>query len=317
MTAMSSGSAVPAVEVVDVVVDGSVGVVEPPVGWWSAFRRQRFVRRFVRNRAAMVGVGFIVFVFVLAVVGPWLQPYDPNAQDLKNTFAGPWSAGHVLGTDNLGRDTLSRLISASRVALVASFETVGVALLLGVPPAMVAGFLRGKVDWLMSRVADAIQSLPPLILAIAIVAALGPGLRNAMLALGIIFAPNFFRLTRAAVLEVREETYIEASRSIGTPTLRILRKRVLPNILPPLLVQVSLVAGFALVAEASLSLLGLGVQPPQASWGSMLGQGYNFIGVQRWLVVWPGLAISLTVLACNVVGDGLRDSIGKEIRTER
>jgi peptide/nickel transport system permease protein len=169
----------------------------------------------------------------------------------------------------------------------------------------------------MSRVADALQSMPPLMLAIAIVASLGFGLRNAMIALGIVFSSGFFRLTRAAVMEVREETYIEASRSIGTPIPMMIRTRVLPNVLPPLLVQSALVAGFALIAEAGLSLLGLGVQPPQASWGSMLSQGYNFLLLDPWQVVWPGLAISLTVLACNVVGDGLRDAIGKETRVER
>ncbi|MGD9701569.1 MAG: ABC transporter permease [Acidimicrobiia bacterium] len=296
--------------------DGISAAVEQP-GRWKTFTHRRFVRRFARNRGAMVGLTFLGVIVLLAIVGPWVQPLEPDSQDLKNTFAAPFTSGHPLGTDNLGRDTLSRLIAACRIAVVASLQSVGVAMLLGVPPAMLAGFLKGRVDWITSRFADALQSLPPLILAISIVAALGPGLRNAMLALGIIFAPNFFRLTRGSVLEVREETYIEASRSIGTPMLRILRTRVLPNILPPLLVQISLVAGFALVAEASLSLLGLGVQPPQASWGSMLGQGYNFIGIQPWLVVFPGLAISLTVLACNVVGDGLRDSIGREIRTER
>ncbi|MFT3855309.1 MAG: ABC transporter permease [Ilumatobacteraceae bacterium] len=298
------------------IADSLADAVETP-GFWSRLVHQRFVRRFVHRKAAMVGLGFLVLIGLVAIFAPWIAPHDPDQQNLTSTFLPPLSEGHLLGTDNLGRDTLSRLVSASRIAVVASGETVLVALLLGVVPGMVAGYLRGRVDWVMSRVADAVQSLPPLILAIAIVAALGPGLRNAMLALGIIFAPNFFRLTRAAVLEVREETYIEASRSIGTPIGRILLSRVTPNILPVLLVQISLVAGFALIAEASLSLLGLGVQPPQASWGSMMGQGYNFLGLQPWLVVWPGLAISFTVLACNVVGDGLRDSIGKEIRVQR
>ncbi|MCU1503858.1 MAG: transporter permease, partial [Ilumatobacteraceae bacterium] len=217
------------------VVDDESAPLETP-GPWSAFVHQRFVRRFVHRKGAMVALGFLLLVVVIAIICPWIQPYDPKAQDLNNTFAGPFTHGHLLGTDNLGRDTLSRLLSSCRIAVLAASESVGVALVLGVIPGMVAGYIRGRVDWVMSRVADAIQSLPPLILAIAIVAALGPGLRNAMLALGIIFSPNFYRLTRAAVLEVREETYIEASRSIGTPMHRILRSRILPNIMPTLLV---------------------------------------------------------------------------------
>lgn len=280
-------------------------------------RRGRMARRFVRNRGAVVAFGFLLFVVFVAIFAPWLAPHDPEATDGSNTFAPPLSDGHLLGTDNLGRDQLSRLIDACSVAVGASVITVVVAVVIGVPPGLVAGYLRGRVDWGMSRVADALQSMPPLMLAIAIVASLGFGLRNAMIALGIVFSSGFFRLTRAAVMEVREETYIEASRSIGTPTLTIIRKRVVPNVMPPLLVQSALVAGFALIAEAGLSLLGLGVQPPQASWGSMLSQGYNFLLLDPWQVVWPGVAISLTVLACNVVGDGLRDAIGKETRIER
>lgn len=276
--------------------------------------RHGFLRRFARNRSAVVAFAFLAFLAVVAIIGPWITPYPPNAQDLSNVLADPFTDGHVFGTDELGRDTLSRVIAGTRVAVLASAYSVAVALVLGVPPGLVAGYFGGRVDQVIMRVNDAVQSFPPLILAIAMVGILGPGLWNAMLAIGVIFAPNFLRIVRGSVLEIREEAYIEASRSIGTPTLRIVRTRVLPNVLPPVLVQTSLAAGFALLAEAGLSFLGLGVQLPQASWGSMLGNGYRFFSRQPWLIVFPGVTIALTVLAFNVLGDGIRDSIGREER---
>jgi peptide/nickel transport system permease protein len=279
--------------------------------------RRRFLRRFKSNKGAMVAFFFIVLLIIVAIIGPWITPNDPNKQSLLDMLADPFKGGHVLGTDELGRDILSRLIVGTRVAMLASGQAVGIALILGVPPGLLAGYFGGWVDLLIMRITDAVQSFPPLILAIAMVGILGPGLRNAMLAVGVVFFPNFLRIVRAAVLEVREETFIEASRSIGTPTSRILRTRILPNVLPPLLVQISLAAGFALLAEASLSFLGLGVQPPQASWGLMLGRGYDNLSRQPWLIVFPGVLIALAVLAFNVVGDGLRDSIGRETRRER
>jgi len=279
--------------------------------------RRRFLRRFKSNRGAMIAFGFIVFLTIIAIIGPWIAPYDPNKQDLANTLADPFTNGHFLGTDELGRDTLSRLIVAARVAMLASAQAVTIAMILGVVPGLLAGYIGGWFDLIVMRITDAVQSFPPLILAIAVVGILGPGLRNAMLAVGIIFFPNFLRIVRGAVLEVREETFIEASRSIGTPTMRIVRTRILPNVLPPLLVQISLAAGFALLAEASLSFLGLGVELPDSSWGQMLGRAYNNFSRQPWLIVWPGVTIALTVLAYNVMGDGLRDSIGREVRREK
>lgn len=297
----------------------SVVVLEEPevMAGEAISARRRFLRRFRSNTGAMIALGWLVFLGVIVVVGPWIAPYDPNAQDLRNTLAGPFTDGHILGTDELGRDTLSRLIVATRVAFQAVNIALAVAIVIGVPPGLIAGYFGGWVDLIIMRITDAVQSFVPLILAISLVGILGPGLRNAMLAVGIIFAPNFLRIVRGSVLEVREETFIEASRSIGTPTLRIIRTRILPNVLPPLLVQISLAAGFALLAEATLSFLGLGVQLPQASWGSMLGRGYSFLSRQAWMIVFPGVLIALTVLAFNVIGDGLRDSIGREVRRER
>jgi peptide/nickel transport system permease protein len=278
--------------------------------------RGRFVRRFRQNAGAMIALAFIVFLIVIAIIGPWIAPYDPNKPNALNNFVDPFQGRFVLGTDDLGRDTLSRLIVATRVAMVAVAEAVAVGLILGTPPGLVAGYFGGWVDMVVMRITDALQSFPPIILAITVVGVLGPGLRNAMIAVGIVFAPNFVRILRGSVLEIREETFIEASRSIGTPTVRILRSRILPNVLAPLLVQVSLAAGFALLAEAGLSFLGLGVQLPDASWGVMLGRGYVSFARQPWLIVFPGVMIALTVLAFNVLGDGLRDATGREVRRE-
>ena len=274
---------------------------------------RRFRRRFLTRKPALVALGFIVVVILIAIFAPLVAPYDPLDQDLRNTLQGP-SGSHLLGTDELGRDVLSRMIFGTRVSLLAALQAVGIAILLGVPPGLLAGYFGGWVDTLTSRINDTVMSFPPLLLAIAIVGVFGPNLRNAMLAVGIIFAPRFLRLMRASVLAVKEETFIEASRSIGTGTARILRTRVLPNSLSPMVVQVSLSLGFAMLAEASLSFLGLGVQPPEASWGAMVGRAYRFLDQSPTLVLFPGVAIVLAVLAFNVLGDGLRDSVGREVR---
>jgi peptide/nickel transport system permease protein len=276
------------------------------------FWRHQIVRRFLSNKLAVIGLIGLSILVVVAIFAPALAPYDPGRQDLSATFADPFSPGHVLGTDNLGRDVLSRLIDATRVALGASALALVTALVIGVLPGIAAGYFGGWVETVVMRITDALQCLPPLILAIAVIGAVGPGLRNAMLILGVIYAPNFVRVIRAAILEVKEETFVEASRSIGSSTSRILMTRVIPNAIPPVLVQIYLVFGFALIAEASLSLLGLGAQSPTASWGSMLSQGYTYLNQSPWLVVPPGLAITLTVLFCNLVGDGVRDSIGRQ-----
>lgn len=275
----------------------------------------RFTRRFRRQRAGLVAGAFLLFILFLAIFGPWLAPHDPNAQNLSLYLADPFTSGHLLGTDELGRDVLSRLIYSARVSLLAATLAVSIGFAIGVPLGLIAGFVGGKVDGFLMRVTDAVMAFPPLILAIAVIGALGPSMVNAMTAVGIIFAPRFIRLVRSSVLTVREETFIEASRSMGTPAHWIITRHVLPNSLSPLIVQVSLAAGFSLLAEAGLSFLGLGVQPPDASWGTMLGRGFRVGGEQAWLVVWPGLAIALSVLAFNVLGDAIRDSLGREVRT--
>lgn len=276
---------------------------------------RRMVRRFVRQPGPMVALGFLVLMAILAALAPVITRFDPDATNLRNALQGP-SAEHWLGTDELGRDTFTRLFFAARVSLLAAVQAVGVGLLLGVVPGIVAGYAGGWVDAIIMRITDVFLAFPPIILAIAIVGVLGPNLRNAMFAIGLVFAPRFLRLMRSSVMQVREETYVEASRSIGTPTFGILWRRVLPNSVSPLIVQLSLASGVAMIAEATLSFLGLGVQPPQASWGSMVGRAVRHIDRAPWLIVFPGLAIAVTVLALNIFGDGLRDSFGRETRRE-
>ena len=275
--------------------------------------RQRFVRRFKRQRLAVAALVFLVLVGLVAIFAPWLTPTDPNQIDLGNALQPPFN-GKGLGTDQLGRDVLSRLIAASRVSVQAAVQSVGIGLVFGVPAGLAAGYFGGRVDRLIVRISDALLAFPPLVLAIAVIAVLGSNLTNAMIAIGIIFAPRFLRLARAEVLSIREETYVEAARSIGTPSWKILSRHILPNALPPLIVQASLSAGFAMLAEAGLSFLGLGVQPPRASWGSMLAEAAAVINREWTLMLAPGICIIVITLAFNILGDGLRDSIGRETR---
>lgn len=274
---------------------------------------KRFRRRFFSNKTAVVALVFLVLLVLVSVFAPVLAPYRPEAIDVANRLAGP-SVDHWLGTDGLGRDMFSRLLYAGRVSLYAAAVAVSLAVVIGLPFGLLAGYLGGRWDWAMGRVADALMTMPTLILAVAIIAAMGPGLTNAMIALGIVYSPRLFRLVRGAALAVRAETYVEASVSIGTPNRTIIRRHILPNILSPLLVQVSTMMATALLAEAALSFLGLGVVPPTSSWGVMLGRAFNEIRTVPLLIWWPGLAIAFTALAFNMLGDGLRDALGREVR---
>jgi peptide/nickel transport system permease protein len=276
----------------------------PPTGHRST------LRRLLHQPAAVMALAYLLVLALVAVLAPIITPEDPNAQDLDRPFADPLTAGHPLGTDELGRDTLSRLAHATPNAFFAVVVSVSIALAVGVSLGLLAGYAGGRVDFVVMRITDAAQSFPPVIFAIAVVATLGPGLGNTMVALGFLFAPGFLRLTRAVVLDIREEPYIEASRSIGTPARTIVRTRVLPNALPPLVVSTALTAGFVLLAEAGLSFLGLGVQPPDPSWGAMISRGYANFTRQPWLIVFPGVTIGLTVLAFNTLGDGLQKALG-------
>ena len=275
--------------------------------------RRSWTRRFLATRTGPFALGFLLLVAAVAICAPLISPYDPNAQDLANLRGSP-SSEHWLGTDNLGRDIATRLLYAARISLVAAVQAVGLAVVLGAPFGLIAGYFRGWVDAVLGRVADGMMAIPGILLAIALVAALGPSLTNAMLAVGVVYAPRVFRLLRGSTLVVREATFIEASRAVGCSTSRILLRHVLPNVLAPLTVQLSLMMGFAILAEASLSFLGLGVQPPEASWGSMLATAFRDVYVAVLPVVYPGVAIMLTVLAFNTLGDAIRDSFGREER---
>jgi peptide/nickel transport system permease protein len=279
----------------------------------SAGTLRTLARRFRRQRLAMASLVYIVLLIVLAIAAPLLAPADPDATALTDTLAPP-SGDHLLGTDELGRDLLSRLLYGARVTLLAAAQGTSVALVLGCVLGVLAGYRGGWVDAVTMRITDGVMSIPPLILAVCIIGVMGPGLTNAMVAIGVIFAPRIIRLTRATVMGIRSSTFLEASVSIGTPPLRIIRKHVIVNALPPIIVAGSITIGLAMLAESSLSFLGLGVQPPQASWGSTLGRAIGYTDQAISLVIFPGLLITMTTLAFMLIGDGLQESIGRENR---
>ncbi|TCP56428.1 peptide/nickel transport system permease protein [Tamaricihabitans halophyticus] len=274
---------------------------------------RRFLRRFRTNRTALVAAVVLALVTIISLSAPLLAPYSLHEIDVPNRLSGP-TPEHWLGTDSLGRDTLSRLMYAGQVSLAAAGLAVAIAIVLGVPLGLLAGYRGGVLDWLLGRGADVLMTFPAVVLAMAIIAATGPGLTNAMIALGVVYSPRLFRVVRSATLSVRQETYVEASISIGTPALSIIARRILPNVLSPLLVQISLMLAAALLAEAALSLLGLGVVPPTPSWGGLLGVGFTEIRTTPLLVWLPGIAIAITTLSFNLIGDGLRDALGRETR---
>ncbi|WP_194714920.1 ABC transporter permease [Noviherbaspirillum soli] len=257
------------------------------------------------NTGATISLLFLCLVALLSVAAPLIAPYSPTAQDLTNTLAESSSA-HWLGTDDLGRDVLSRLIHGAAASLWSSFLAVGVAVVLGVPVGLLAGFLGGWVDEVISRGIDTLLSFPAIVLAIAVTGALGIGLINGMIAVGIVFAPQLARLVRARTLVVRQELYVDAVRCFGASTGRILWRHVLPNTVQPVIVQVTLLLAGALLAEASLSFLGLGIQPPLASWGAMLARAYQNMEFAPSQMYPPGLAILCTALAFNALGESLR-----------
>lgn len=279
-------------------------------------RRRSFAPTTLRKTASSVGGAFGIFwltvVVAVAVFAPLVAPHSPSAQDLSNTFSG-FSSEHWLGTDDLGRDVLSRLIYGARVSLWVTVEVAALALLLAIPVGLIAGYVGGRTDMILMRVMDGGLSFPPLVLAMAVVSVLGPGVTNAAIALAIVFMPSLARLIRAQALAVREESFIEASRSLGSTPLRIITKRLFPNIASALIVQVAIIMSGALIAEAALSFLGLGAQPPSPSWGGMLQQAYaTALFNSPVSLVIPGLAIAITVLAFNSLGDAMTSAFGLE-----
>jgi peptide/nickel transport system permease protein len=261
---------------------------------------RRALRRLVKRKGAVVGLVVIATFILLALFASFVAPYDPVATSW-SAVRKPPSALHWFGTDDLGRDILARVIFGARASLLA--------VTIGVPLGLLAGYRGGLVDALISRITDAMLACPFLILAIALAAFLGPSLGNAMIAIGISATPIFIRLTRGQVMSVKVEDYVEAARAVGNPSWRIALVHILPNILPALMVQATLAIAAAIIAEAALSFLGLGQQPPSPSWGSMLNAAQRFLTNAPWMAIWPGLAIFLVVLSLNLVGDGLRDAL--------
>ena len=268
---------------------------------------ERFLRTFARNRLAVAAASYLVFIVLVAIAGPSILLHPPNEVNLARALEGP-SLEFWLGTDHLGRSTLSRVVAASSVALEAAALGVGIAIALGAPLGLMSGYFGGWWDRIAMRVVEAIIALPALLVAIAIIAILGPNLTNAMIALGIANSTAFFRLMRASALQVKEELYVDAARVSGASAGRVIFRHVLPNVTGPLTVQTTLAFSFVLLAEAGLSFIGLGVQPPDASWGAMLSASQRFVNQHPFMAVPPGLMIMFSVLAFNLLGDGLRDA---------
>lgn len=263
------------------------------------------LRRVFRRKSTVVGGGFLLLLILVAIFAPLVAPHDPDVQDIVNRLKPP-SGAAWLGTDDYGRDVLSRLIFGARASLWAAVQATGFAFLVGLPLGVLAGYRGGWVGVTLVRLMDALMSTPALVLAITIVAVLGPGITNAMLAVGIVMTPRFFRVSRASTMDVRGETYIEASIALGCSPVRIATRHILPNVMPPIILVIAVSLGTAVSAEAALSFLGMGVKAPTASWGSMLSTASSSMGLAPYLVWPPGIMIFLTVLAFTYVGDGVR-----------
>jgi peptide/nickel transport system permease protein len=257
----------------------------------------------------------VVLLFLVALLAPFISPHDPIAVNADNAYLPPLSPSHLLGTDELGRDLFSRMLWGARVSLPVAFVAVAVGLVAGGVIGLISGYFGGVFDLLLMRLIDALLAFPALILAIAIVAALGPNLLNAMIAIGIVAIPVYARLVRALVLQLKQMEFIAATRSLGATPMRIILRHLIPNLLNPVIVQVSLSAGFAILAEATLSFLGLGAQVPTPDWGQMINSGSTFLANDPWLAIVPGVAISVTVFSFNLLGDSLRDALDPRLRS--
>jgi peptide/nickel transport system permease protein len=280
----------------------------PATGIWrDALKRLR------RHRLGMFGATIVVILIFTAIFGPYLAPYDPNEIDFSVRFSGPTLA-HPLGADDFGRDTLSRIMHGARVSLQVGIIAVSIAATAGTLLGLVAGYAGRVIDEVIMRAMDILFAFPAILLAIAILAALGKGITNAMIAIGIVYIPIFARIARGAVLSVRGEEFVESARAIGARDSRILFRHIFPNSLAPLIVEVTLSLAFAILAEAALSFFGLGTQPPDPSWGRMLSEGRAYFRQSAWMGIFPGLAIMLTVMGFNFLGDGLRDSLDPRLK---
>ena len=265
-------------------------------------------RKLRANKSALIGAAVVTVFVALALLAPVLPIADPNATDWGAIRKAP-SAAAWMGTDEIGRDVLARMIWGAQASLLAGVVSVLIAVAIGVPFGLISGYFGGWTDSIISRITDALLAMPFLIMAIALAAFLGPSLTNAMIAIGLSAVPIFIRLTRGQVLAVKTEDYVEGARAIGLGHIPIMTRYILPNVFPPILVQATLTIATAIIAEASLSFLGLGQQPPAPSWGSMLNTAKNFLSQAPWMAIWPGAGIFLVVMGFNLMGDGLRDAL--------
>jgi peptide/nickel transport system permease protein len=259
-----------------------------------------------RNRLAFLGILIVASVVVIAVLGPWIEIHDPLKQNLTNRLQSP-TREHILGTDQFGRDVWARVVNGARISLLVGIIAVGIGIIVGTPIGAISGYYRGKVDEVIMRFMDSFLAFPPILLALVVVAILGSSLFHTMIAIGIVYIPRFARVIRGSVLVEREKEYVEAGKMIGESNVSILFRQILPNCMSPLIVQSTVFIAYAILTEAALSFLGLGIAPPNPSWGSMLNEARSFIESNPLLAIIPGLSISLTVLGFNLFGDGLRD----------
>ena len=277
----------------------------------SAFKR--FSRVFLRRKVVAFGLIIISMLIVVAIFAPWIAPYDPYALDLKNIRADPGRA-HLLGTDTLGRDTLTRIMYGSRTSLIIGVVAIGVAATIGMGLGLVAGYFGGIVQTLIMRFIDAMMAIPMILLALTISALLGPGLKNIVIALGVSMIPPYARLMCGQAMSVKQHDFVAFARAIGASDVRIMAQHIAPNCFPPLIVLMTMTLGRAILAEAGLSFLGVGINPPNAAWGAMVSDGYRYLLTSPVLSLAPGVAIMLTVFAFNMVGDGLRDAMDPRLR---
>jgi len=277
--------------------------------WGEVWKRLR------RSRMAMIGLVILVLLILIALLADFIAPYPFDKQDLMNAFMGPGMAeGHVLGTDEFGRDILSRIIHGSRVSLSVGFIAVGISLVTGGFLGAIAGYYGGFIDNAIMRFMDILLAIPSMLLAIAIVASLGPGLFNLMVAVGISSTPTYARIVRASVISIKGMEYIEASKTAGSGNLRIIFKHIIPNSMAPIIVQATMGVAGAILTAASMSFLGLGIEPPNPEWGSMLSGGRAYIRDFSYMTIFPGLAIAVTILSLNLLGDGLRDALDPKLK---
>ncbi len=274
---------------------------------------RRTARTLVRNRLVLAGLVMVLGLILLAALADLVAPYDPIANNVRAALQPP-SSFYYFETDRFGRDVFSRVIHGSRLSLFVALVSVLISASIGVTLGLVSGYYRGWIDNLIGRVMDVFFSFPALLLAIGVAAMLGPGLNNAIIAIAVVYSPLFGRVVRGPVLVERGKEYVEAARVLGAPNWRIVRRHVLPNAATPIVVQASLSVAFAILAEASLSFLGLGIQPPEPSWGSMINAGRGYLQQAPWIVFGPGAALFITVLGLNFVGDGLRDALDPRLR---